>query len=116
MVNCSDFIKEGYKSMKSALLILPFLAGCASMLADGTPNTAADGSRIYSITSLYDGESGSREQAIRSMDIDARNLCMTGYTLVSEEARPIMNSVGEVTSSRLIWEIKCDKQPEGTSP
>ena len=102
--------------MKSALLILPFLAGCGSMLADGTPNTADDGSRIYSITSLYDGESGSREQAIRSMDIDASNLCMTGYTLISEEARPIMGPTGGVTSSRLIWEIKCDKKPEETSP
>lgn len=102
--------------MKSALLVLPFLAGCGSMLADGTPNTAEDGSRIYSITSLYDGESGSREQAIRSMDIDASNLCMTGYTLISEKARPIMDSTGGVTSSRLIWEIKCDKKPEETSP
>lgn len=101
--------------MKSALLFLPFLAGCGSMLADGTPRTADDGSMVYSITSLYDGESGSREQAIRAMDIDARNLCMTGYTLISEEARPIMGPTGGVTSSRLIWEIKCDKKPQETS-
>lgn len=101
--------------MKSALLVLPLLAGCGSMLADGTPDTTDDGSRIYSITSLYDGESGSREQTIRSMDIDARNLCMTGYTLISEEARPIMGPTGGVTSSRLIWEIKCDKKPEEKS-
>lgn len=116
MINCPDSIKERIKSMKSALLVLPFLAGCGSMLADGTPATADDGSRIYSITSLYDGESGSREQAIRYMDIDARNFCMTGYTLISEEVRPTMGPTGGVTSSRLVWEIKCDKKPEATSP
>lgn len=86
------------------------------MLADRMPAMSDDGSRIYSITSLYDGESGSREQAIRSLDIDARNLCMTGYTLISEEVRPTMSPTGGVTSSRLVWEIKCDKKPEATSP
>ena len=104
--------------MKIALLALPvlFLGGCSSILADRTPTVAEDGSRIYSITSLYDGESGSREQAIRYMDIDARNFCMTGYTLISEEVRPTMGLTGGVTSSRLVWEIKCDKKPEATSP
>lgn len=86
------------------------------MMADPMPAMSDDGSRIYSLTSLYDGESGSREQAIRSMDIDARNLCMTGYTLISEEVRPTMSPIGGVTSSRLVWEIKCDKKPEATSP
>ncbi len=86
------------------------------MLANSTPIRTEDGSRVYSITSLYDGESGSREQAAKSMDIDARNLCMSGYTLISEEARPIMNTSGGVTSSRLVWEVKCDKKPEATSP
>ena len=100
--------------MKSVLLLLPFLAGCSSMLTDSTPTVADDGSRIYSIVSLYDGESGSREQAAKSMDIDATNLCMSGYTLVSEVSRPIMNRIGEVTSSRLIWEIKCDPKIEAT--
>lgn len=48
------------------------------------------------------------------MNIDARNLCMAGYTLISEEARPLMDANGGVRSSRLIWEVKCDKKPEAT--
>ncbi|MGH8684567.1 MAG: hypothetical protein ACREUM_04365 [Nitrosospira sp.] len=102
--------------MKNVLLILPFLAGCGSMLTDSTPIRTEDGSRVYSITSLYGGEPGSREQATKSMDIDARNLCMSGYTLISEEAHPIMDASGGVRSSRLVWEVKCDKKPEATSP
>ncbi len=94
--------------MKNALWAIPFLAGCGSILADRTPTVAEDGSRIYSIISLYDGEAGSREQAVKSMDIDATNLCRSGYALNSEISRPIMNRIGEVTSSRLIWEIRCD--------
>jgi hypothetical protein len=101
--------------MKNILLILPVLAGCSSMPSDSTPIRTEDGSRIYSITSLYDGEPGSREQAVKSMNIDARNLCMAGYTLISEEARPLMDANGGVRSSRLIWEVKCDKKPEETS-
>ncbi len=101
--------------MKNALWAIPFLAGCGSMLANPPPMMAEDGSRIYSIISLYDGEPGSREQAVKSMDIDATNLCGSGYTLNSEISRPIMNRIGEVTSSRLIWEIKCDPKTE-TAP
>jgi len=100
--------------MKNALWAIPFLASCGSMMADRTPTMAEDGSRVYSIISLYDGEPGSREQAAKSMDIDATNLCMSGYTLISEVSRPIMNRIGEVTSSRLIWEIKCDPKTEIT--
>jgi hypothetical protein len=90
------------ESMKSALLV--------TALA-----TTEGGSRIYSITSLYDGETGSKDRASAAMDVDAINLCRSGYTLLSEESRPIMNGIGEVTSSRLIWEIKCDPKPEAAS-
>lgn len=85
------------------------------MLADPAPIRTEDGSRVYSLTSLYDGVPGSREQAAKSMDIDARNLCMSGYTLISEESRPIMDVSGRVRSSRLVWEVKCDQKPEAAS-
>lgn len=101
--------------MKNILLILPLLAGCGSMLSDSTPIRTEDGSKVYSIMSLYGGESGSREQAAKSLDIEARNLCMSGYTLMSEETRPMIDADGGVRSSRLIWEVKCDKKPEETS-
>ena len=103
------------ESMKSALLVIPFLAGCGLMPTDTVPATTEGGSRTYSIISLYDGETGSKDRASAAMDIDAINLCRSGYTLISEESRPIMNGIGEVTSSRLIWEIKCDIKPEATS-
>lgn len=112
--------------MKSTLLlIISLLAGCGLMPTDTAPAIAEDGSRIYSITSLYDGgrghgsagmnlydgETGSRDRASAAMNIDAVNLCGSGYTRLSEESRPIMNGIGEVISTRLVWEIKCDAKP-----
>jgi hypothetical protein len=94
------------KLLKLALGAVPFVAGCA-LMADKTPEAAEDGSRAYSIVSLYDGEVGSRDRARAALDIDARNLCGADYTLLSEETQPIMNRIGEVTSSRLVWEIRC---------
>ena len=116
--------------MKSTLpVIVLSLAGCGLMPTDTAPAIAEDGSRIYSITSLYDGgkghgsagmnlydgETGSRDRASAAMNIDAVNLCGSGYTRLSEESRPIMNGIGEVTSTRLVWEIKCDAKPAEAS-
>jgi hypothetical protein len=97
------------------LLIISLLAGCGLMPTDTAPATTEDGSRIYSITSMYDGETGSRDRASAAMIIDAANLCRSGYTRLSEESRPIMNGIGEVTSTRLVWEIKCDAKPAEAS-
>ena len=101
--------------MKSALLVIALLAGCSLIPTGTAPATTEDGSPIYSITSLYDGETGSKDRVSAAMDIDAANLCRSGYTLISEESRPIMNGIGEVISSRLIWEIRCDTKPEAAS-
>ncbi|SFW17572.1 hypothetical protein [Nitrosovibrio sp. Nv17] len=102
------------KSVLAALSIL-CLGGCA-LLADRESAVANDGRRVYSITGLYDGESGSREQALYALDIDARNLCGAEYTRLSEEARPIMNPSGSVVSSRLVWEIRCHPRPAPDAP
>jgi hypothetical protein len=102
------------KWMNLALGTVPFVAGCA-LMADNTPEAAEDGSRVYSIVTLYDGEVGSRARALAALDIDARNLCGADYTLLSELIRPIMNRIGEVTSSRLVWEIRCQPQPESAA-
>ncbi|SFO37383.1 hypothetical protein [Nitrosospira briensis] len=102
--------------MKSALSAIVLLAGCGSIADDYKPVRTQDGSRVYSITSLYDGSQGAREQAIQWLDINARNLCLSEYALLSEETVPIMNRVGEVISSRLIWEIECMEQSAAPSP
>jgi hypothetical protein len=106
---------EWMKWAKSAFLALPFLGGCGLIPGDKAPEAAEDGSRTYSMVSLYDGEVGSKDRAAAALDIDARNLCGADYTLLSEESRPIMNRIGEVTSSRLVWEIRCLPQP-GSPP
>lgn len=62
---------------------------------------------------LHDGEAGSREQAAKRMDIDAKNMCVSGsYTRISEESIPIINRLGEATFARLIWQIECVQLPE----
>jgi hypothetical protein len=96
--------------------VVPFLVACGLLSADKAPEAAEDGSRTYSLVSLYDGEVGSKDRAAGALDVDARNLCGADYTLLSEETRPIMNRVGEVTSSRLVWEIRCLPQAESPPP
>jgi hypothetical protein len=102
--------------MRNAWWAILFLAGCSSMTADYKPAETVDSSKIFSITSSYDGEMGSKERTSAALDIDARNLCMSGYTLISEESHPIMNRIGEVTYLRLVWEIKCNARAETALP
>ena len=102
--------------MKGALSAIVLLTGCGSIADDYKPVRTQDGSRVYSITSLYDGGEGARGQAIQWLDINARNLCLSEYTLLSEETVPIMNQLGEVISSRLTWEIECMEQSAEPPP
>jgi hypothetical protein len=89
------------------------LVGCASGMGDkgdnkpGQGESSAGGSGMYSITSLYDGDTDSRERASQWMDAEARNICNSDYTRISEESVPTINRLGEVPFSRLIWQIKC---------
>ena len=97
--------------MRSYLLLIPLgcaalLSGCA-ILKTPQPEVAEDGSRIYTLTSLYQGTGESGGQMTEWMDNDARNLCRSDYTLLSEESIPIIDPVGAATSSRLVWKIKC---------
>src|SRR5690349_12925996 len=98
------------------------LAGCASVMGDkddnkpGQGENKAGGSGIYSITSLYDGDTGSRERAANWMDAEARNICASDYTRISEESVPTINRLGEVPFSRLIWQVKCLPQTERANP
>lgn len=102
--------------MNGALPVIVLLTGCGSIADDYRPVRTQDGSRVYSITSLYDGGEGARGQAIQWLDINARNLCLSEYALLSEETVPIMNRLGEVISSRLTWEIECREQSAAPPP
>jgi hypothetical protein len=82
----------------------------------GQGENKAGGSGIYSITSLYDGDTGSRERAANWMDAEARNICASDYTRISEESVPTINRLGEVPFSRLIWQVKCLPQTERANP
>ena len=97
------------------VLLVPVLAGCVSTGDDHEPVRTEDGSSVYSISGLYDGSPESRQQAAEWLDIDAGNLCMSGYTLISEESVPTFNRIGAVISSHLVWEIKCRGTREESS-
>ncbi|WP_025041133.1 hypothetical protein [Nitrosospira briensis] len=100
--------------LKIFLFLVPALAGCASTAGDHEPVRTEDGSSVYSLTSLYDGNPESRQRAAEWLDIDAKNLCLSEYTLISEESVPTFNQIGAVISSRLVWKIKC--QGTGEEP
>ncbi|MDE2365345.1 MAG: hypothetical protein KGM95_00250 [Betaproteobacteria bacterium] len=95
-----------------------FLTGCASMTGDtgdGKPKqgeSTAQTSGTYSITNLYDGDAESKERAAKWMDAQARNMCASDYIRLSERSVPTMNQIGEVTFSRLTWEIRCMPRTE----
>ncbi|SEO83471.1 hypothetical protein SAMN05216316_1222 [Nitrosovibrio sp. Nv6] len=86
------------------------------MMADSKPIRTEGGSAVYSLTSLYDGSSGARGRAAEWLDINARNLCLSEYTLISEESVPILNRIDEVIHSRLTWEIKCKEETQEPPP
>lgn len=97
-------------------LVAFLLFGCASGTPPGQLSNGSAGPTIYSLTSLYDGEPGSRERAAQRMDIDSRNMCASGsYTRISEESIPTINRLGEATFSRLIWRIECVQTSEQAS-
>ncbi len=101
--------------MKGILFVVFFLAGCASVTGGNKPEQAESVPKVsgtYSITSLYDGDVESKERAAKWMDAKVRNMCASDYTLLSEESVPTMNPLGEVTFSRLIWQIRCVQQTE----
>lgn len=81
-------------------------------MADRKPIRIEDGIQLYSLESVYDGDKPSRVLALEWLDTEAKNLCESGYTLISEESVPVLNHLQEVISSRLIWEIKCDLADE----
>lgn len=101
--------------MKGIMFAVFFLAGCASVTGDNKPGQAENIPKVsgtYSITNLYDGDTESKERAAKWMDSEARNMCASDYTRLSEQSVPTINQIGEVTFSRLIWEIRCMPQTE----
>lgn len=86
------------------------------MMADYKPIRTEDGSVVYSLTSLYDGSRGARGRAAEWLDINARNLCLSEYALISEESVPILNRIDEVIHSRLTWEIRCKEETQEPPP
>ena len=51
------------------------------------PVRIENGSSVYSLTSLYDGNPESRQKAAEWLDIDARNLCLSECTLIFQKNR-----------------------------
>lgn len=110
---CSDLFLRCEPRLGSILLAILLFSSCASNTPPRQLQNGPGGSPIYSLMTLHDGEAGSREQAAKRMDIDAKNMCVSGsYTRISEESIPIINRLGEATFARLIWQIECVQLPE----
>ncbi|MBA4144060.1 MAG: hypothetical protein H0X43_14080 [Nitrosospira sp.] len=102
--------------MKSLLFAIPFIAACNTISGDNKSIDPENSQGIYSLTTLYGGSVGAREQALAWLDIDATNLCGSPYKLIEEESIPNLNRLGEVISSRLMWKIKCEGAGELPPP
>ena len=95
--------------MKGVLALIVLLAGCSSTTAD-KPGGNGDSPGVYTITNLYDGSQESKEQLAEWMDTEAKKVCHSPYSLISEESVPTINQLGEATFSRLVWTIRCRGQ------
>ena len=102
------------RSLAWSLFVLIFVAGC-NPLSRAKPDQAENGPGPYSISTIYDGSLGGKEQASGWLDIDARNLCRSPYKLISEKTISNVNHIGEVISSRLVWTVTCDRPAEEPS-
>ncbi|PTR17020.1 hypothetical protein C8R31_101175 [Nitrosospira sp. Nsp2] len=87
-----------------------FIAGCSPL--GSKPDQTENSPGTYSISTIYDGSLGGREQASEWLAIDAKNLCRSPYKLLSEKTFSTVNHLGEVTSSRLTWTVSCEPPPE----
>jgi hypothetical protein len=79
---------------------------------ESKPEQMENSPGTYSISSIYDGSLGGREQASEWLDIDAKNLCRSPYKMLSARTFSTVNHLGEVTSSRLTWTVSCERPAE----
>jgi hypothetical protein len=93
------------------LLAMMLPAGC-SPLSGAKTDQAGDGQGTYSISTMYDGSVGAKADASEWLDNDAKNLCRAPYKLISEKSIANVNHLGEVTSSRLVWTVTCERPRE----
>jgi hypothetical protein len=94
-------------------LFAMMLAGC-SPLSGPNLDQAGNGPGTYSISTMYDGSVGARAHASEWLDNDAKNLCRSPYKLISEKSISNVNHIGEVTSSRLVWTVTCERPAEAS--
>ena len=94
------------------LFAMMFLAGCSPFLGGTKTDQAEDGQGTYSISTMYDGSVGAKAYASEWLDNDAKNLCRSPYKLISEKSISNVNHLGEVTSSRLVWNFTCERVAE----
>lgn len=73
--------------MRRALWVIPFLAGCSPMTADYKPNNTQWLQSLLHHRFIWQ-RAEIREVTIEFMDIDARNMCNSGYTLIGEKRTP----------------------------
>ena len=94
------------------LFAMMFLAGCSPFSGGAKTDQAENGQGTYSISTMYDGSVGAKAYASEWLDNDAKNLCRSPYKLISEKSISNMNHLGEVTSSRLVWNFTCERVAE----
>jgi hypothetical protein len=99
------------RKLTCSLFALMFVPGC-SPLSPAKLNPSENGPGMYSISTVYYGSWRAEEEASEWLDIDAKNLCGSPYKLISKKTSSNMNHLGEVTSSRLMWIVSCERPPE----
>lgn len=96
------------KAVVTVLLVVSFLAGCASAPEyEQTSKKLNDGTH-YFIKTNYKPCQISRDWAIRTLTNRANKICKSEYILINEQTPVILQPIEAESATReLLWEIKC---------
>ena len=84
------------------------MVGCAGVVMEYTPINLHNGKKGYFIRTVYGLVDGTKDQAIKEIEREAKRLCPNDFTFVSEEEHPRKTKWGtENGQVDIIWEVTC---------
>ncbi len=80
------------------------------MVKDFTPAQLADGARGYNLRTVYGGLDGTKEQASKVLDDEAKRLCGGEFTTLKEEEHDRLTAWGAKNGQiDYLRQVRCQK-------
>lgn len=96
------------KRISAGIFSMFALASCAGGVLTHTPIPQADGSRVYSVYTVYGLVDGDRNGALKSIDREARRVCSGDYEVIQEHEHDRITTWGAKNGQTdLTHVVKC---------